>query len=106
MASHLAERVAQDIRAQARPAHAEQDHVGELSCLLRDLLQLAGLFEHLVGDVEPAEPVVYLLALGRIGAPQRRVLRPQPARSVLLLESVQLRIYSRLQAAEAVPLAR
>ena len=47
-----------------------------------------------------------LLALGRIGAPQGRVLGPQAARRIVLLQLRDLCVDRRLQAAQAVPLAR
>ena len=101
-----AERVAQHVGTQARSTHAEQDHVGELATLHGEVAQLAPLLEHLVRDVEPAQPVADLLPLGRISAPEGRVLGPQAPRRIVLLQPGQLRVHRRLEPAQAVPLAR
>src|SRR5581483_3338121 len=100
------EGVAQDVRAEARAAHAEQHHVGVGARVARELAELALALGHLLGDGQPSEPVADLLALRRVAGPEGRVLGPQPARRVLLLEGAHPLVDLALQRAEAVPLAR
>ena len=75
---------AEDLGGEARPAHAEQDrvrqpvraHAGD------ERLDRRQVLEQLVGDRQPAEPVLELGCPGR--RPQRAVLAPHAARDVLL----------------------
>ena len=106
MALHRAKRVAKHVGAQARAAHSEQDDVGVIASVFAQRGELVGLFEHLVRDVEPAKAVVDLLPLGGVGAPEGRVLRPQTAWRVVLLQLRDLRVDRRLEPAEAEPLTR
>ena len=68
--------------AKTRAAHS-QHHVGVRAAVHRQLAELGGVLEHLLGDVQPTEAVADLLALGRVGAPQRGVFGPRRRRSVL-----------------------
>ena len=104
MAFDRAERVAKHVGAQARAAHSKQDDVGVIASVFAQCGELVGLFEHLVRDVKPSQAVVDLLPLGGVGAPEGRVLRPQMAWRVVLLQLRDLRIDRRLQPAEAEPL--
>src|SRR5438067_4105479 len=106
MSSDHTEGVAQDVRAQARAAHAEQHDVGVLLALLAQRDELILFLQHLVGYVEPPKAVPDLLPLGGVRAPQRGVLRPQASRRVVLLQARELLVDRRLQRAEAVPLTR
>ena len=81
----LAEGLAEDLRGEARAAHAEHDRVavalgaqalGELCVGSSSLLALA------VGDVQPAEPVGDLR--GALRRPQRAVLAPDTTDDVLV----------------------
>ena len=99
------ERVPQHVGAEARAAHAEEDDVGNGSALPGEISELSRLLEHLLRDVEPSEAVVDLLAFRGVGGPQRRVLGPQAARSVVLLQLRDLCVDGGLEPAEAVPLA-
>ena len=106
MALHRPECVAKHVGAQARAAHSEQDDVGVIASVFAQRGELVGLFEHLVRDVKPSQAVVDLLPLGGVGAPEGRVLRPQTAWRVVLLQLRDLRIDRRLEPAEAEPLTR
>src|SRR5258708_30593132 len=104
MALDGTERVPQDIWAQARAAHAEQDDVRVGAAVRGELAKLGRVLEHLLGDIQPAEAVANLLTLGGVRCPQRRVLRPQAPRGVGLLQLRDARIHHGLERAEAVPL--
>src|SRR5712691_2496772 len=106
MAFGRAERVAQNIRAKARTAHAEQDHVRVRAAVAREVAELLDVLEHLLRDAQPSKAVANLIALGGVARPQRRVLGPQPSRRVVLLQLRQPRIDRRLQRRQRVPLAR
>src|SRR5258708_17022916 len=101
-----AEGVPQDIRAKARAAHAEQDDIRQFPAGHRELAELRRLLEHLVRYVKPAQAIVDLLALRRIGTPEGRVFGPQAAWGVIFLQLGDLRVYNRLKPAQVVPLAR
>src|SRR5258708_34237136 len=98
-----AEGVPQDIRAKARAAHAEQDDIRQFPACHRELAELRRLLEHLVRYVKPAQTIVDLLALGRIGTPEGRVLGPQAARSVIFLQLGDLRVTDRRNPPQAWP---
>ena len=74
----------EDLGGEARAAHAEQHDVGEpvLARRAHELLDLRQVLEQLVGDRQPAEPVLDLRRAGR--RPQRAVLAPQAPHDVLL----------------------
>src|SRR5258708_35957321 len=101
-----AEGVPQDIRAKARAAHAEQDDIRQFPAGHRELAELRRLLEHLVRYVKPAQAIVDLLALRRIGTPEGRVFGPQAAWGVIFLQLGDLRVYNRLNPAQVGPLAR
>src|SRR5712692_5405878 len=106
MALDGTERVPQDIWAQARAAHAEQDDVRVGAAVRGELAKLGRVLEHLLGDVQPAEAVANLLSLRRVRSPKGRVLRPQAPRGVGLLQLRDARSDVGLERAEAVPLPR
>ena len=70
MALAAREREREQLRAEARATHAEQEHVLEarLGDVPRDAVEPLGVRELVLGDVEPAEPV--------------RLVRPRPQRAV------------------------
>src|SRR5260370_23682313 len=106
MALDGTERVPQEIWAQARAAHAKQDDVRVGAAVGGELAKLGRVLEHLLGDVQPAEPVANLLSLRRVRSPKRRVLGPQASRGVGLLQLRDARVHHWLERAEAVPLPR
>src|SRR5258708_20890459 len=106
MALDGTERVPQDIWAQARAAHAEQDDVRVGAAVGGELAKLGRVLEHLLGDVQPAEAVANLLSLRRVRGPESRILRPQAPRGVGLLQLRDARVHHGLERAEAVPLPR
>ena len=69
----------QHLGAEARAAHAEQQHAGEFlrAYLLGEVLQRRERAQLAIDDIEPAEPG------GFVGAgPERRVFAPEPSRIV------------------------
>ena len=75
-AARVAERAPDDLRARATsrpcPSSAASVRPSAFTCV-DELLQVAGVLEHRLGDREPAEPVA---DLGPGAAPQRLVLAP------------------------------
>ena len=79
IAGRRAQAFRQHLGAEARAAHAEEQHVGELlrAQVLGEVLQRLERAQLAVDDIEPAEPGGFVAA-----GPQRRVFAPEPARIV------------------------
>src|SRR3989442_8751386 len=106
MSTNWTERVPQDIRAQTRTAHAQEDDIGVGAAVGGELSKLGRVLEHLLGHVQPAEAVADLLALGRVQRPQRRVLGPEASGRLGLLALRYPPIHVVLMRAAAVSLPR
>ena len=83
-----AERLAQDLRSEARAAHPEQQRGAEARGprLLHEGAERWELRLHHLDDVEPAQPRLDHLAVRRIAGPEAGVVLPHPRRRVLARE--------------------
>jgi len=79
IAGRRAQAFRQHLGAEARAAHAEEQHVGELlrAQVLGEVLQRLERAQLAVDDIEPAEPGGFVAA-----GPERRVFAPEAARIV------------------------
>ena len=80
----LAERQLQHFDAQARSAHAQQQHVRESgrANILRDGLEARAIRNLLLGDAEPAEPFAFV----GVG-PKRSIASPEPLHFLAAFQS-------------------